>query len=140
MGHNSRWLQPGTPAIESATCATISAVAGARVDSLDYTWTHGGEPQDGRILLAIDDAEGVHMPWCDSFHMDAKTMVHVGDRSGEVIAATGSYRAPDSKPWGWRIEVEPRGTDALQLRMCSILPRSMGGMEALAVQADHHRG
>lgn len=42
--------------------------------TLDYAWTYEGEPHDGRILLAIDDVEGAHMAWCDSFHMDAKIM------------------------------------------------------------------
>ena len=139
IGHNALWLRPGTPAIESAATASIGVVAAGKVVTLDYTWTHEGEAQDGRLLLAIDEAEGVHMAWCDSFHLDAKIMDLVGDGSGEFITATGSYRLPDSEPWGWRIELEPRGADALQLRMYNILPESMGGLEALAVQTDYTR-
>ena len=138
-GHNSLWLQPGTPVIESDTSATIGAVAGGKVVTLDYAWTHEGEPQDGLIVLSIDDAEGVHMAWCDSFHMDAKIMNLIGDGSGEAIAATGSWQIADSEPWGWRIELEPQGLNAFQMRMYIILPESMGGVEGLGVQGDYTR-
>lgn len=138
-GRSSLWLQPGTPAIESATSAAIGAVAGGKIVTLDYAWAYEGEPQDGRILLAVDETEGVHMAWCDSFHMDTKIMDLVGNGSGKVIAATGSYQVADSEPWGWRIELEPQGRDAFQLRMYNILPSSMGGMEALGVKADYTR-
>lgn len=138
-GSSSLWLQPDTPAADSTTSAAIYAVAGGKVVMLDYTWTHEGQPQDGRILLSADAVEGVHMAWCDSFHLDTKIMDLVGRGCGELIAATGSYRIPDSEPWGWRIELEPRGADAFQLRMYNILPVSMGGMEALAVRGDYTR-
>lgn len=96
--------------------------------------------QDGRILLAIDDVEGVHMAWCDSFHMGEKIMDLFGDADGEVVAAAGAYGAPDAEPWGWRIELEPVGIDGFRMRMYNILPTSMGATEGLAVQADYTRG
>lgn len=139
QGHSSLWLQPGTPAFECATSATLYAVAGGKVVAFDYAWMLEGEPQDGRLMLAVDDAEGVHMAWCDSFHMDAKIMDLAGDGNDEVIAATCSYQLPDSEPWRWRIELGSHGTDGLQLRMYNILPASMGGIEALAVQGDYIR-
>ena len=89
--------------------------------------------------LAVDDAAGVHMAWCDSVHIDVKGIDLVGDASGEVTAATGSYHVADSEPWGWRIELKPQGTDGFRLRMFNILPSTVGGMEGLAVQADYTR-
>jgi hypothetical protein len=139
-GHSSLWLRPDTPAFESATSASIRAVAGGRVLALEYTWTHESEPQDGLILLAQDDTEGVQMAWCDSYHMGTKIMDLAGGEAGdEMVAATGSYQFPDTEPWGWRIELEPRGTQGFQLRMFNLLPSSMGGIEALAVRGDYMR-
>lgn len=66
----------------------------------------------------------------------------VGDGSGaaaEVLAATGPWGVAGSEPWGWRIELHPQGSEGFQLRMYNILPASMGGIEALAVQADYTR-
>ncbi len=79
------------------------------------------------------------MAWCDSFHMDANILDLVGDGSGELLAASGSWQIPDSEPWGWRIELEPQGADGFQLCTYNILPSSMGGIEALAVQGDYSR-
>lgn len=138
-GHTSLWLQPGTPAFESPSTAAISTVAGDTIVTLDYAWTHEGAPQDGRILLAVNATEGVHMAWCDSFHTAADIMDLLGESTGPALTATGSYSIPGSEPWGWRIEVEPQGARRFQLRMYNILPASMGGIEALAVQADYTR-
>lgn len=136
-GHTSLWLEPGTPAFESPTTAAVSTVAGGTVVTLDYTWTHEGEPQDGRLLVAITD-EGVHMAWCDSFHTGAGIMDFRGEAEIEPIEARGTY-GPADEPWGWRIELAPSGADRFALRMYNILPASMGRTEALAVQADYTR-
>lgn len=139
-GHNSLWFQPGTPVFESHTQATVSLVAAGKVTTLDYTWSHEGDAHDGRLLVAVDDATGdVQMAWCDSFHMDAKLLILSGTMNGQVVAATGAYTIPGSEAWGWRIELEPQGASAFQMRMFNILPVSMGGVEALAVQADYVR-
>jgi hypothetical protein len=138
-GQNSLWLRPDSPAFESPTSATIGAVAGGKVVTVNYTWTHEGEAQDGLILLAVDAAEAIHMAWCDSFHMDDKIMDLAGRVDGEVIAATGSYSIPGSEPWGWRVELEQINPESFQLRMYNLLPASMGGIEALAVRADYVR-
>lgn len=135
-GHTSLWLEPGTPAFKSDTTATVSTVAGGKVVTLDYTWTHEGAPHDGRLLVAVN-GDGVHMAWCDSFHMDAGILDLVGEGGG-TIAARGTWGPPD-EPWGWRIELAPGGADRFEVRMFNILPASMGGMEALAVQADYAR-
>ncbi len=138
-GHSSLWFQPNTPAHESDSTATVTTIASGKLVSLSYTWTHEGDPQDGQILLSIDDTEGVHMAWCDSFHMDTKLMALTGRPEDDAVAANGSYQFPGSEPWGWRIEIEPRGSDAFQLRMFNVLPASMGGASALAVQANYTR-
>ncbi|GMU41933.1 MAG: hypothetical protein AMXMBFR23_27990 [Chloroflexota bacterium] len=90
-------------------------------------------------MIAASEVGGVQMAWCDSFHMDRDLMTLHGDGSGGLVAASGTYRVADSEPWGWRIEVEPQPGDGLQMRMFNILPASMGGLEAPAVQADYRR-
>jgi hypothetical protein len=139
MGRSSLWLQPGTDPSESASSAIVGTVAGGKIVSVDYTWEHEGTAQDGRILVAAGELDGVHMSWCDSFHMDTKIMELTGDGRAAAVAATGSWQVEGSEPWGWRIELEPRGRDALQMRMYNILPAGMGGAEMLAVQADYTR-
>jgi len=138
-GRTLLWLTPGSTPLESPTDAAVYSIAGDRVLSIDYGWVYEGASQDGRLLVAPDDTEGMHMVWCDSFHMDASIMDLVGAAAGEAITAAGSYRLGDAEAWGWRIELEPRGDDAFQLRMYNILPESMGSAEALAVQADYSR-
>lgn len=138
VGHNSLWFEPDTTAFESSTTAMLTAVAGRKVVTLDYTWSHEGAAHDGRLLLAAT-AEGTQMAWCDSFHMDAKLLILAGPPPAEYFAATGSYSEPGGEPWGWRIEVEPQAPDALVVRMFNILPASMGGIEALAVLAEYVR-
>ncbi|MCC6238032.1 MAG: DUF1579 family protein [Dehalococcoidia bacterium] len=135
-GRSSLWFQPDTPAFESSTTAMLTTVAGGKVVTLDYTWSHEGAPHDGRLLIAAT-AEGTQMAWCDSFHMDANLMVLSGPPASGVFAATGSYSEPGGEPWGWRIEVEPRSPQALVMRMFNILPASMGGIEALAVLSEY---
>lgn len=135
-GASSLWFRPDTPAFESPGTASLRTVAGGKLISLDYTWSHEGAPHDGRILLAAT-AEGTRMAWCDSFHMDAQLMELVGPPASAVFATTGSYSTPGSELWGWRIEIEPRGPQALVVRMFNILPASMGGIEALAVLAEY---
>ena len=141
-GETSLWLQPGANADVSPTTATVYGVAGERVISIDYGWVYNGASQDGRLLVAPDDTEGVHLSWCDSFHTDASIMDLVASPeapTGAVVRATGSYRVDGSEPWGWRIELEVHGADAFELRMYNILPASMGQMEALAVRAEYAR-
>jgi hypothetical protein len=136
-GPSSLWMEPGTPAHESTSSATVRTVAGGKILMVEYTWTFEGAPHDGTMLIATDG--GVHISWCDSFHMDRKIMELDGAPGGAVLAATGSYALPDAEPWGWRIELELLTAEHLQLRMFNILPASMGGIEAVAVQADYAR-
>ncbi len=138
-GHKTVWTHPGAPPIESDVSATASTVAGGLVFTLDYSWATDGGEQDGRLLIAPGSAGGIHISWCDSWHVHGQIMELQGDLASDQIAATGSYVVSDSEPWRWRIEVEPRGVDAFQVRMFNILPASMGGAEMLGVQIDCSR-
>lgn len=138
-GHSSLWFRPDTPATECETTATLGTVAGGQLVTVDYTWSYAGAPHDGHMVVSVDETEGVHMAWCDSFHMSTKLMDLQGAAvRGPVVAAVGTYSLPEGEPWGWRIEIEAQAA-GFQLRMFNILPASMGGLEALAVQSDYTR-
>jgi hypothetical protein len=53
-----------------------------------------------------------------------------------MVVVRGSYPAPTGPDWGWRIELDLRLADQLQMRMVNITP---DGQEMLAVQAVYAR-
>ena len=52
------------------------------------------------------------------------------------VRLEGSYSAPQSPDWGWRIEIEIDADASLVIRMINITPE---GQEALAVLAQYTR-
>ena len=66
-GTSRLWLTPDDPVRESKTTATLELVAQNRFATLSYTWSEGGKPQDGLLLLGVvDDLGATEAVWVDS--------------------------------------------------------------------------
>lgn len=123
-GHNQLWLEPGTPAHECSTRASIALEAQGACVSLRYTWEEGGAPQEGLLLVRNALEVGAEdMVWVDSFHTGGQFMRFPGeaDDAGR-ISALGSYSVPPGPQWGWRIVLGSDAADGLHVLMYNIAP------------------
>jgi hypothetical protein len=123
-GHNRLWFEPGTPAHECATSASVALEARGAFVSLRYTWEEGGTPQEGLLLVRNAPEIGAEdMVWVDSFHTGGQFMRFRGeaDDAGR-IAALGSYNDPPGPAWGWRIVLGSDAADELHVLMHNIAP------------------
>lgn len=129
----------------SASDATVTPILGGRFVRLDYTWSYGGAPQEGSILLGHDPKAGASSGyWIDTFHNGRKAMLCTGaaaNGDGDSWSVRGSYAAPPGPDWGWRILLTPPsdGDPVLTITMFNIWPESEGGQEDLAVEARYTR-
>ena len=115
----------------------MTPVLGGRFVRVDYTWGYQGQPQEGSLLVGFDsEAREVTGYWIDTWHMGRKAMTCLGpvpvDR---IISLKGSYAAPPSPDWGWRIEILPVG-EGLRIRHTNIDPE---GKEDLAAEGVYSR-
>lgn len=136
---NNRLQDPNTNAPEdSLTTATIIPVLGGQFIRMDYTWEYLGKPQAGSLLIGYEaEAEVVTAHWIDTWHMSDKVMACRGGASNNgEISVLGSYAAPPSPDWGWRIIITPDEGQRLRIVMFNILP---DGQEELAVETDYTR-
>jgi hypothetical protein len=95
-------------------------------------------PQDGLIIFSSQiDQVATKSEWLDSWHMRNDIMRCKGtmDEDG-IVPVVGSYSAPSSPDWGWRIELELVEMDELGIRMFNISPEDD---EAIAVRAKYKR-
>ena len=134
-GSNRLWMMPGEEAEESAGTATVSFSGQGKFAELRYTWATEGDPEDGLILLR-ELRGGVQAVWGDSWHTPDGFYLWNGEVLDGIIVVRGSYPAPTGPDWGWRIELDLRLADQLQMRMVNITP---DGQEMLAVQAVYAR-
>lgn len=135
------WLAPDAPDAPvrlSASTATVALGAGGDALLVTYTWSDGGKPAEGVLLLQHDPATTVATgAWTDSWHLRGTVMFCRGDVSSDgAISVLGGYAAPPGPDWGWSIEIAPQGADAFRLRMFNITP---DGESALAVEAEYAR-
>jgi hypothetical protein len=117
----------------SASSLEVTPLLGGRFVRLDYTWRYDGKPQEGSLLLGVDEeARTLRGYWIDSWHQSARVMVLEGPPpGGATLSVGGSYPAPPGPDWGWRIEIArtPRG---IALAMFNVTP---DGQEMPAVEA-----
>lgn len=137
-GMSRLWMVPGDPPRDSLTTALLAPAAQGRFLSLAYTWSEGGQPQDGLIVISADpERPTCTATWVDSWHM-GDTMMHcTGTLAPDgVVSVLGHYAAPPGPDWGWRITLTPESDAAFVLRMFNITP---DGAEMLAVEAPYTR-
>ena len=118
--------------------AHVTPVLGGRFVRVDYTWSYGGQPQEGSILLGWRrKAETATAHWIDSFHNGDRVMACEGGAPVDgTISVRGSYAAPPGPDWGWRIAITP-GEETLRIVHYNVWPE---GKEELAVESTYTRG
>ena len=132
------WLEPGVLKCEDAVTGTFGGAHGGRWTSHEYATTIDGARETGTALLGFDLLAGVwQVAWVDTWHTGSGIMFLQGplDPGSGVVAAAGSYPAPDGPPWGWRTTFEP-ADGTLLVRHYNVTP---AGDEALAVELDYRR-
>lgn len=138
-GNYKLWFSPTDPAVECPTTATVEKVANGKFLTLRYDWSFDGKPQEGMILIGVDDKAGVlNVQWVDSFHNSDRIMPCLGAVPAEdaEVSVLGSYGAPTGPDWGWRTMIEHSANDELRVLMYNIEP---GEAEQLAVEAVYQR-
>lgn len=119
---------------ESPSTANVRSKMNGQFLSIEYTWSHDGEPQEGLLVLGCDPkSDAVQAVWTDSWHSKNVLMLCNGtaDENGNV-SVTGYYSVPENPDWGWRTELHP-ASDSFLYRMYNISP---DGDEDLAVETD----
>ncbi|MFO7654828.1 MAG: DUF1579 family protein [Candidatus Krumholzibacteriia bacterium] len=136
-GVSRLWMSPDHEAQESATEADVDIAADGRFFVLRYAWTQDDREQDGMLLLGFQKDGTGEAVWVDSWHMDDRMMHCKGEiRPDGTAAVTGSYAAPPGPDWGWRLEIQPDGSEGFTLMMFNIDPE---GQESRAVEAIYAR-
>lgn len=121
---------------DSESRATLTPVLGGRFVRLDYTWGFKGAPQEGSLLVGVEQATGVAtVAWIDSFHNGDRLMPCTGTAEAGVVDVRGTYPAPPGPDWGWRTQLSA-APGRLSMVMFNITP---DGHEELAVDAHYRR-
>jgi hypothetical protein len=130
----------GDPSFEgdSPSHATVVPMLGGRFVRIDYAWSERGTPQEGSLLVGLEDTDGrVTAVWIDTWHNGARMMVCTGRPGPDGgIDVRGTYPAGAGAPdWGWRTQLT-LDTDAWAMTMYNVTP---DGDEMLAVRAEYGR-
>jgi hypothetical protein len=126
------WLEPEELHSESETAATVSAVFGGRLVAYRYTWSERGADQEGEMLLAAPEGQGLQASWIDSWHNGNGIMFCQPAGGTAVVGEYGT--APEV--WRWRTEIDMPSRDALVVTAWNITP---AGVEAKATEAIYSR-
>lgn len=151
QGHNRMRIMPTDEYQESVSAATVAVTAKDFV-TIEYTWQHDGQPQNGLLLLGSgpatageapgeestageappsDEPSGTEAPsetgatavWVDSFHSGPEWMTFAGTIDDDgVVRLTGSYPAPEGPDWGWQIHIEPGDGNGGRITMHNLVP------------------
>ncbi|GIG59012.1 hypothetical protein Lfu02_33840 [Longispora fulva] len=143
QGVNRLRLMPTEEYRESDAGATVSVTAGEFV-TVAYTWSEGGKPQNGLMLLggkaapageapnpeeaagpgeAADGPGEATVVWVDSWHTGPTWMTLSGPVGEDgVVRLTGYYPAPTGPDWGWQIHIDPGHGDGGVITMHNMVP------------------
>jgi hypothetical protein len=124
--------------VESESTAVVTPVLSGRFVRVDYTWLYEGKPQEGSLLLGYDsNSHQSTAHWIDSWHMGELMMALQGSQeSTGFIDVRGTYSAPPSPDWGWRINIKIDNSAQLSILMFNISP---DGQEYPAVEINYDR-
>jgi hypothetical protein len=120
-GTGELWLDPLGDEAHRYDCTLAVGT-----DAIEYTWSHEGQPHQGRIELRDGSAR-----WSDGWHQPQQVDCRAVPGAWGLLALHYSYSAPGSPDWGWRITLSQRPTGELVLQMTNIAP---WGEEARAVR------
>ncbi|RKH42648.1 DUF1579 domain-containing protein [Corallococcus llansteffanensis] len=119
------WFEPDKVADESPISGTIRSVLDGRFVVHEYTSSLGGKPLTGMATLGYHlDGPQFTMAWVDSFHMGSDIMALQGEAGvSDRFSVLGSYYTGEQSPrWGWRVDLERTGPDALVITHFNIQP------------------
>lgn len=129
------WTTPAEH--ESASTAVVSPAARGKFMQVAYTWTTGGAPHEGLLIVGRSaKGEEVTASWIDSWHQSEAFMISSGREGDGEVTVTGSYRAPTGPDWHWRTHVRTT-SDGWELLMINISPE---GQEDRAFHNEYRRG
>jgi len=132
QGISTLFLPDATPEGSDSILA-VAPVLNGRFIRLDYTWSQGGAPQHGSLLIGSHEA-----CWIDTWHMSDRMMIcAIEHGDGAAWSCRGSYAVPPGPDWHWRIAITPELPDKVRIVMTNILPGEETGM--LAVDAVYSR-
>lgn len=127
------WFEPGDPAAESTSRATITTELGGRTALLRYTWRFDEDDHEGLALLGRDDSGTWRMAWTETFGYAGNIMdCSSGDEQPSLL---GHYEA-EGQRWGWRTTFELPSRDEMVITAHNITP---DGDEQLATRAEYRR-
>ena len=108
---------------ESESTALVRSKVNGQFLSIEYTWSHEGETQEGMFVIGCDSKSGeAEAVWTDSWHSRNVLMVcngSVDDAGG--LSVTGKYVVPENPDWGWRTEIISSG-DSFRYLMYNVAP------------------
>lgn len=135
QGKSLLQLSAQEPVRESESRFRVKGTINNKFIQIDYDWSEGGKRQEGLLLIGLQDQPlAANAVWMDSWHMGKEFMILQGTATQEGrITVLGSYQAPDSPDWGWRISIWQDGDQAM-LQMDNISPE---GEELWAVKASY---
>jgi hypothetical protein len=140
QGHNRLRFMPTDEYQESVSAATVAVTARDYV-TIEYTWAHEGQPQNGLLLLGSGPGEdpgatageappsdvpsgtGATAVWVDSFHAAPQWLTLSGniDHDG-VVRLACTYPAPEGPDWGWQIHIEPGHGNGGRITLHNLVP------------------
>jgi hypothetical protein len=128
-GPNRLWLDHLAPPRVSEGTLEVTA------NRVAYTWVFEGAPHRG-VLELSGPSGSFAASWNDSWHAAKGQQLH-GCFSGGVVRLWGSYGAGEGPDWGWRIELDTRDPESVELWMFNVPPdpgtSPYAGPETIAV-------
>jgi hypothetical protein len=127
-GHTGRWagtnsfrMMPDDPFVDAAATADLTIAAAGNLTSINYTWTHHDDgPQDGLMVLGLDDDGRAIAFWGDSWHQQPAPKVLGGTADGARVVVGYEYGGG----WEWRITVDATDPESLTIQMDNVIPPS----------------
>lgn len=125
-GHTGRWtgtndfrMMPDDPFVTAVAHAELTAAAAGHLTSIVYTWAHPGDgPQDGLLVLGLDDDGGAAAYWGDSWHQQPAPKLLAGTADGARVVVGYEYGGG----WAWQITVDATDAESLTIQMDNVIP------------------
>lgn len=128
------WLPEGERVLKSASTLQVASDPNHAYAEVRYDWSHDGEMQYGRMLVAADEAGVATCGWSDSWHQSSAVMSLKGEAKA-TVNLSGHYSVEGHPDWGWRIQFRMEGS-ALLFEMFNVSPE---GEEEWAVRGRYQR-
>jgi len=118
-GTNSFRMMPDDPFVDAAATADVTIAAAGNLTSIGYAWSHPDDgPQDGLIVLGLDDDGRSTAFWGDSWHQQPAPKVLSGSADGGRVVLGYEYGGG----WEWRITVDATDLQSLTIQMDNVIP------------------